>query len=253
VSLTVDLSADIGDAGAAVSDLEAALLPLVTSISLACGLHAGTPDTMRAALVLAREHGVAVGAHPGLPDPGGQGRRERAVAPAEVERLVAGCVAACAALAADAGVALQHVKAHGALYNMAAREPALAAALVAGVTAVNPHLRLFAPAGSAMARAAVEAGLGVVHEAFADRSYEPDGSLTPRGRPGAVIEDATVVATRAVEMVTTRSIEAVDGSRLALDVETLCVHGDTPGALALARSVRAALEQAGIRLAAPAG
>ncbi len=252
--LTVDLNADIGDAGTAPADLgPPTLFSLITSANIACGLHAGDAASMSALLGLAKHHGVAVGAHPGLPDPEGRGRRELAVSAEEVEHLVAARSGAFAELAARAGVLVQHVKVHGALYNMAARDRGLAKAVVRGVTSVDRGLLLFAPPGSAMARAAADAGVQVACEAFADRAYRPNGSLVPRGTRGAVIEDVPTVAARAVEMVRASGIDADDGTRLAIKVHTLCVHGDTPGALALITAVRRALDGAGVRVAVPGG
>jgi UPF0271 protein len=205
---------------------------------------------MRATVAVAGTHHVAVGAHPGLADVEGFGRRELPVSLRRLENLVAYQVGALAGIAAAEGVPLRHVKVHGALYAMATRDGGLASAIVRAVGSVDRRLILFAPSGSWMAREAVAAGLRVAYEAFADRTYEPDGSLTPRSRPGAVVADAAAVARRAVEMVRTRSVTAIDGSQVALDIDTLCLHGDTPGALALAQAVRAALTEAGIALAA---
>ena len=249
---TVDLNADVGESNGGLSVADRDLIPFLSSASIACGVHAGDPLTTQATLAYAAAAGVAVGAHPGLADREGFGRRVFDVSPAEAEALVALQVEALAGLAAREGVTLRHVKVHGALYAMASRDPALGAAVARAVAAVDAGLRLFAPAASAMARAAEDAGLRVVREAFADRGYEADGSLTPRGRPGAVLDDPAVVARRAVAMVRDGVVEAAGGGEVALGVDTLCLHGDTPGAAALARAVREALAAAGIDLAAPA-
>lgn len=251
MSLIVDLNADVGESKNGLSQRDTDLVPLLTSASIACGFHAGDPETMRATVALAAAHHVAIGAHPGLADPQGFGRRELRVSPRQGENLVAYQVGALEAIAACEDVPLCHVKVHGALYTMVARDDHLAGAIARAVASVDRRLILFAPSGSCMARAALEEGLRVAHEAFADRAYEPDGTLTPRARPGAVMADVATVGRRVVEMVRTRSVTATDGSRVELAIDTLCVHGDTPGAVTLARRMRAALVAAGVRLAAP--
>ena len=251
MSLIVDLNADVGESVNGLSPGDADLIPLLTSASIACGLHAGDPETMRTTVALAGDHQVAVGAHPGLADPEGFGRRELPVSPRQVENLVAYQIGALGAVAAREGAPLRHVKVHGALYTMAARDDRLAGAVARAVASVDRRLILFAPSGSCMARAAAELALRVAHEAFADRAYEADGTLTPRTRPGALVADAATVTRRVVEMVRTRSVTATDGSRVELAIDTICVHGDTPGAAGLAQSIRAALTEAGIALAAP--
>ena len=248
---TVDLSADVGESPGGLSAVDRELIPLLTSVSIACGVHAGDVVSMHATLAHARRAGVSIGAHPGLADRKGFGRRVLEVAPDEVEALVALQVEALAGLAAREGVALRHVKVHGALYTMAAREEALGGAVAAGVAAVDPALRLFAPDGSAMARAAAAAGLRVVREAFADRGYEADGSLTPRGRPGAVLDDPAAVAARVVAMVRDGAVDTANGGRVPLAFDTLCIHGDTPRAVAIARAVGAALLATGVAVAPP--
>lgn len=246
----IDLNSDLGEAfGAWPMGQDAALMPLISSANVACGFHAGDPGTMRTTVRLARRHGVAVGAHPGLPDLVGFGRREMQIAPQDVEDLVVYQVGALAAIARSEGVALQHVKAHGALYNMACRDEALAEAIARGVRAVDPSLVLFGLPGSALLQAGLDAGLPVAAEAFADRAYLPDGSLAPRAQPGAVIHHVDTVVARAVAMVTESSVEATDGSRIEFEADTLCVHGDTPGAVALAAAIRRGLEDAGVTIA----
>jgi UPF0271 protein len=222
------------------------VLASVSSANIACGYHAGDPAVMRRTVRSARDAGVAVGAHPGLPDLLGFGRREMRVQPADVEDMVLYQVGALAALAAAEGVRLRHVKAHGALYNMAARDVSLASAIARSVAAFDRDLLLFGLAGSVLLEAGRDAGLRVASEGFADRAYEPDGSLTPRSRPGAVIDDPDRVVERAVRMVTQGRVTATDGSEVALQVDTLCTHGDTPGAQALVRRLRAGLESQGV-------
>jgi UPF0271 protein len=248
----VDLNSDLGESfGAWVMGRDAETLQSVTSANIACGFHAGDPRVMRETLRLARDAGVAAGAHPGLPDLVGFGRRDMAVSPAEVEDLVLYQIGALAAIAAAEGVVLRHVKAHGALYNMAVRDASLARAIARAVGAFDPRLVLFGLAGSVILEAGREAGLAVASEGFADRAYEPDGSLTPRSRPGAVIHDPGAVVDRAVRMVTEGRVTATDGSEIALQVDTLCTHGDTPGAQVLVRQLRAGLEGRGVVVMPP--
>jgi UPF0271 protein len=225
---------------------DAEALRNVTSANIACGYHAGDPGVMRRTVRAAHAAGVAIGAHPGLPDLVGFGRREMHVSPAEVEDLILYQVGALAAFAAAEGARLRHIKPHGALYNMAARDERLAAAISGSVAAFDRHLVLFCLAGSVQLAAGRAAGLRVASEGFADRAYEPDGSLTPRSRPGAVIHDPDLVVQRAVRMVTEGRVTATDGSEVALHVDTLCTHGDTPGAQALVQRLRAGLEGCGV-------
>jgi 5-oxoprolinase (ATP-hydrolysing) subunit A len=249
----VDLNADVGESfGTYTIGCDAGLLRAVSSASIAAGFHAGDPTVLRQTLRLARAHGVAVGAHPGFPDLTGFGRREMHLAPAEVENLVLYQVAAVAGVANAEGLALQHVKPHGALYNMAARDRSLAAAVARGVAAFDRSLILFGPPGSELLAAGDAEGIRVFAEGFADRSYEPDGSLTPRQRPAAVIHDAEAILARTIRLLKEHTIEARDGSSLTLRVDTICVHGDTPGADVIAAALRAGLEAAGITVRSPA-
>jgi UPF0271 protein len=206
---------------------------------------------MRAAVALAREHGTNIGAHPGFPDLVGFGRRELKATPREVEDLVAYQIGALAAIAAVQGMRLSHVKPHGALYNMAARDPDLADAIARATAAVDRSLLLFGLPGSRSLDAARRHGVRAISEAFADRAYRPDGSLVPRSEPGAVIDDAQQVVERAVAIARERMVVAADGTRVPLDVETICVHGDTPGAAELASRIRKALIDVGIQVGAP--
>jgi 5-oxoprolinase (ATP-hydrolysing) subunit A len=249
--MRIDLNADVGESFGAYSlGADAALMRSITSASIAAGFHAGDPSVLRRTIKLAKSHGVAIGAHPGFPDLVGFGRRELQVTPAEAEDFVLYQIAAVAGMAAAEGVKLQHVKPHGALFNMAVRDAALAAAIAKAVAAFDPSLILFGLPGSEIIGAGRAAGLRVGAEIFADRAYEPDGSLTPRSRPGAVIHDAAEVASRAVRMITARVVDAVDGTIVPLDADTICVHGDTPGAEQLAAGLRARLEAAGVTVAA---
>lgn len=250
--MRIDLNSDLGESfGAWRMGQDEALMASVTSANVACGFHAGDPSEMRRTVALARDHGVRIGAHPGFPDLGGFGRREMQVAPEDVEDLVLYQVGALAGVAAAAGLTLQHVKAHGALYNMACRDAALADAIARAVAAFDGSLLLFGLPGSCLLEAGARAGLTVLAEGFADRAYEPDGSLVSRRKPNSVIHDPDIVVTRAVRMARERQVVAVDGSTIDLPVGTICLHGDTTGAAELARRVREGLEAAGVRVAAP--
>jgi len=250
--MQIDLNGDVGESfGAYEIGHDAALIPILTSVNIACGFHAGDPGVMRATVALAREHGSAIGAHPGFPDLVGFGRREIKATPREVEDFVAYQIGALAAIAAAQGVRLAHVKPHGALYNMAARDVELADAIARAIAAVDPTLKLFGLPGSKALEAAHRHNVRAVSEAFADRAYRRDGSLVPRSEPGAVIDDEAVVVSRAVAIARDRMIVAADGTRVPLDVQTICVHGDTRGAAVLASKIRTALSDAGIEVKAP--
>jgi len=242
----IDLNADVGEGTTGDRDL----MRFITSANVACGFHAGDPGIMRATIELARAHGVAVGAHPGFPDLEGFGRRELQVAPRDVEDFVVYQVGALAAIAAAQGVRLQHVKPHGALFNMAARDAALAEAVARATATIDKSMMLFGLPGSELNAAGRRAGLRTACEAFADRAYQPDGALVSRRQPGAVIHDPEAVVQRALRMVRDQAVEAIDGSTVPLIVDTICVHGDTPGAAELAARIRAAFEDARIEVKA---
>lgn len=245
--MRVDLNADVGESfGPYTLGDDAGVLRSVTSASVAAGLHGGDPSVLRRTLRLARECNVAVGAHPGFADLAGFGRRDMRLPPDEIEDLVLYQVAVVAGVAKSEGLQLQHVKPHGALYNMAARERPVADAVVRGVAAFDRELILYAPAGSLLAVAGRAAGLRVAVEGFADRAYQRDGSLVPRHMAGSVISSVEEVVHRAVRMVTDRAVETVDGTLLPLEIDTICVHGDTAGAPALAAWLRAGLSASGI-------
>ncbi len=247
--MRIDLNSDLGESfGPWSMGDDAALMTSISSANIACGFHAGDPGAMRATIALAQAHGVAIGAHPGFPDLVGFGRRELKASPREVEDFVLYQVAALAGVAAAQGLRLQHVKAHGALYNMACRDRALADAIARAVAALDRSLVLFGLPDSELIRAGEDAGLRVAAEVFADRAYEPDGSLASRQTPGSVIHDAAAVVARAVQMVRERQVVATDGTVIALRADTICLHGDTPGAAGLARSVRQGLEAAGVTI-----
>ena len=248
--ITVDLNCDMGEGYPS----DARLMPLVTSANVACGFHASDPATMHRTVSLARQHGVAVGAHPSFPDRSGFGRRLMAASPEEVRDDVTYQIGAVWAFCRAEGVRLAHVKAHGALYNAAADDPALARAICEAVRAVDPSLAVVCLARSRMAQLTRELGLTCVEEAFADRAYTAAGALVSRRLPGAVIEDEGEVAERASRMVREKRVVAMDGTVVPLEAQTLCVHGDTPGAERLAAAIRARLEADGvtIRAIAPA-
>jgi len=252
--MRVDLNADVGESfGAWSLGQDPALMSSITSASVACGFHAGDPGVMRATVALALEHGVAVGAHPGFPDLAGFGRRELQVSPRDVEDFVVYQIGALAGIAAAQGVRLQHVKPHGALFNMAVRDAALADAIARAVTMIDKSMILFGLPGSELVAAGRRAGLRTACEVFADRAYRSDGTLVPRQEEGAVIHDAAAVEQRVIEMVRDQAVRALDGTRVPLTVDTICVHGDTPGAAELAARIRASLEKAGVEVKALRG
>jgi UPF0271 protein len=249
--MRIDINADVGESfGAYALGDDEVLMNAITSASVAAGFHAGDPSVLRRTIRLAKSRGVAVGAHPGFPDLVGFGRRALHVTPAEAEDFVLYQIAAVAGVAAAEGVKLQHVKPHGALFNMAACDAALAAAIAKAVAAFDASLILFGLPGSELLNAGRAAGLRVAAEVFADRAYEADGSLARRNTPGSVIHDATAVVSRAVRMLQDRAVEARDGTVVSLDADTICVHGDTPGAGHLAAGLRAGLEAAGVTVRA---
>jgi UPF0271 protein len=251
MSAWIDLNSDGGEGfGAYRIGADAELLAVVTSINVACGFHGGDPIVIRGTIRLAAAAGVAVGAHPGFPDLQGFGRRQMHIAPSDLTAMLIYQIGAVAALAQAEGVRLRHVKAHGALYNMAVADAGLAEA-IADATAVFPGVALFAPHNSAMAAAARARGVPVVLEAFLDRGYRRDGTLAPRGSPGALVADPAQVAARAVQCAVDGTVTAVDGVRVTVKPQTLCIHSDTPDAPRLAAAARAALEAAGVAVRAP--
>ena len=251
---SIDLNCDLGESfGRWTLGHDAALMESISSCNIACGYHAGDPEVMRRTVRLARDNGVAIGAHPGLPDLVGFGRRPMSVTPAEVEDFVLYQIGALEALARAEGVRLQHVKAHGALYNMAIRDRALADAIARAVAAFDRSLLLFGLPGTELLRAGEAAGLPVAAEGFADRSYESDGSLTARSQPGAVIHDPGEVVARAVRMAREGVVLDRDGEEIPMRVATICTHGDTPGSHELTRRLREGLEAAGMKVRAVGG
>ena len=244
----VDLNSDLGES----AGHDAELLALVSSASIACGFHAGGAETMHEAIVAAQKHGVAVGAHPSLFDRENFGRKEFPVKPEEVFDAVVYQLGIFSAIAESVGARPNHVKPHGALYNMAARDTELAEAIARAIVQVDRELLLFAPDKSALAEAGREYGLGVVAEVFADRNYLNDGTLVPRSRPDALLHEPQVAAARVVRMLGEGKIRTVDGSDIAVSAETVCLHGDTPDAVKFARALREHLEKEGVEIRAPA-
>lgn len=243
--MPIDLNADVGEG---LETADAAILPLITSANIACGGHAGDLRTMRATVALAVEHGVAIGAHPGYPDREGFGRRAIDISEEALRASLREQLETLAAVATEAGARIAHVKPHGSLYNQAAADPTVARLLAEVVRAWDPDVVLVGLAGSASLAAGREAGLAVAAEGFADRAYEPDGSLRPRSRAGAMHEDAAVVAAQAVAIARDGQAPLEGGGSVAVAAETLCLHGDEPGAVDNARAVRAALRAAGVTL-----
>jgi 5-oxoprolinase (ATP-hydrolysing) subunit A len=246
----IDLNADLGESFGAwrIGDDEA-LLAVVTSANIACGFHAGDPLTIRRACAGAVAHGVSIGAQVSYRDLAGFGRREMVVPAEELTAEVLYQIAALDGIARAEGGKVGYVKPHGALYNRAVWDPDQAAAIAAAISAYDPGLPLLTLPGSQAAREAAGAGLAVVAEGFADRAYRADGTLVPRGQPGAVISDPARAAARAAQIATGHVLLAEDGQEVKVPVRSLCVHGDTPGAVALARAVREALERAEVRVA----
>ncbi|OZI77375.1 LamB/YcsF family protein [Bordetella genomosp. 12] len=252
MSKTLDLNCDMGESyGAWPMGNDAAVLPLVSSANIACGFHGGDPGTMRKTVALALDNGVALGAHPSLPDLGGFGRRVMQISPQEAYDMVVYQVGALAGVAASQGARLHHVKAHGALYNMAAKDAALARAICTAVRDVDHELIVYGLAGSAWITEARKLDLSCAQEVFADRSYQDDGSLTPRTQPGAMITDVDQAVAQVLQMVQQDSVTSVSGKTVMLTADTLCIHGDQPNALPFASAIRQALQAAGIVITPP--
>ncbi|WP_246796202.1 5-oxoprolinase subunit PxpA [Burkholderia perseverans] len=245
--MEIDLNADLGEGCGA----DEALLGLVTSANIACGWHAGGAQAMRDCVRWAVSRNVSIGAHPSFHDPENFGRKEMDLPAGEIYAGVLYQLGALSAIAQAEGGRIAHVKPHGALYNQAARDARIADAVVAAVHDFDPSVAVFGLAGSGFVAAARRAGLAAVEEVFADRGYRADGSLVPRGEPGALVDDEAAMLARTLEMVRDRRVRAVTGEWVALNAQTVCLHGDGPHALAFARRLRDALEQAGVTLLAP--
>jgi UPF0271 protein len=249
--LSIDLNCDMGEGfGAYTSANDERVMPLITSANIACGFHASDPQLMARTVHLAAQHGVAIGAHPSYPDLVGFGRRAMELTAEEVESDVTYQVGALWAFCRAEGVALHHVKAHGALYNKAAIDLATARAIATAIRKVDSALIMVCLSNSAMVAAAAESGIPYVEEAFADRAYTRDGKLVPRSQKGAVLHDPATIAERVERMVRQQLVVAEDGSTVPLHPETICVHGDTPGSYEMLTAIRRRLEASGIALKA---
>jgi 5-oxoprolinase (ATP-hydrolysing) subunit A len=249
---SVDLNCDMGESyGAWNMGADAEVMPLITSANIACGFHGGDPATIRKTVRLALDHGVAVGAHPSLPDLQGFGRRAMKISPQEMYDLVVYQAGAVEAFARAAGARLHHVKCHGALYNMAAVDEGLAEAMGRAIRDLGGSVMVYALSNSKMMQAVKRQNLPVAGEVFADRGYSDDGTLAPRGEPGGMIEDAQASVKQALAMVEQGYVTSLSGKRVPVAADTLCLHGDQPGAVAFAKAIRAAFAERGIRVAAP--
>ena len=245
--MRVDLNCDMGESfGNWTIGDDAAILPFVSSVNIACGFHAGDPSVMRVTVHAAAAHHVAVGAHPGLPDLAGFGRREMAVSPQAVYDMTSYQIGALRGIARAAGVTVKHIKPHGALYNMAAVRSPIADAIALAVRDTDGSLTLVALSGSCLIDAGRAAGLRTASEVFADRNYMPDGTLVPRSAPNAIVNDVDEAAARAVRMVQSHRVTAIDGSDVTVLAETICIHGDAPYAALFAQRIRVALAAANI-------
>jgi UPF0271 protein len=248
--MKINLNADLGESfGAWTMGEDAALLGVVNSANIACGFHAGDPLVMRTTVRTALAAGVGLGAHPAYPDLQGFGRRPMTLAPAELEAVILYQIGALAGMAAAEGGQLSHVKPHGALNNQACEDASLADVVARAVRAFDPGLILLAPALSELQAAGQRAGLAVAAEIFADRAYTDAATLVPRGRPGAVLHDADAVVAHVLRMLESGGIVAASGKLLPTAMHSICVHGDTPGAVDNARRLRAALQAAGWQMA----
>lgn len=249
--MRIDLNSDLGEGyGPWAMGDDAAMLGLVTSANIACGGHASDPETMYQTLRLAAQNGVIVGAHPGYNDPLGFGRRVIPMAPAEVGRMVAAQIGSLQAMAALAGTRVAYVKPHGALANLAADDRAVAGAIAAAVKAISPDLALLAISGTELEHAARSAGIPVFSEIFADRGYLSNGRLVLRSQPGAMIHDPAAATARLLSFLESGLMPVVGGDPIPLAAQSICVHGDSPGAVEMARHIRSQLNAAGVTIAA---
>lgn len=245
MTMRVDINSDIGEG---VGNDEA-MLDIATSVNVACGFHAGDPDIMRRITAQARARGVSIGAHPGYRDLAGFGRKPMpGLSASEIENIVAYQIGALCAVACLVGHKVTHVKAHGALSNAACSEAMIANAIAAAIKAVDPGLAFMVLPHTELACAADRAGLKAIHEIYADRAYQDDARLLPRCQSGAVLHDTGEIAKHVLHMVTEQSIIAASGKTISAPVDSICVHGDTPGAVEIAKAVRSALEQGGVKV-----
>ena len=247
---SIDLNCDLGESfGPWEMGNDAAMIELATSVNIACGFHAGDADIMRSTVELAKARGANIGAHPGYRDLHGFGRRPfPGMKSSEIENLVAYQIGALQAIATAAGTKVTHVKAHGALGNIACEDLATATAIASAIKAVDRHLIFVVLANSKLVQAGETAGLSLVHEVYADRAYEDSGALVSRRKPGAVLHDASEIARRVVRMVQDGAVVSVSGKAIRMRTDTVCIHGDTPGAVEIGRGIRQALKDAGIEV-----
>jgi UPF0271 protein len=249
--MKMDLNCDMGKSfGTYKLGYDEEAMPYVTSINVACGFHASDPANMLKTVRLAKKHGVAIGAHPSFPDLVGFGRRLMALSPEEVYADVLYQIGSLEAICRAEGLKLQHVKVHGALYNAAAKDLALATAIAKAIKAVDPALYMLCLGNSLMVEAAKAEGVPYVEEAFADRAYTAQGTLVPRKQEGSVIHDPQQVAQRVLQMVSEGKVRSLDGQTVPITAQTVCVHGDTPGAVAMIQAIRKALDAAGVEVKA---
>jgi 5-oxoprolinase (ATP-hydrolysing) subunit A len=249
--MRIDLNCDMGESfGSYRIGEDDKIIPYITSANIACGYHAGDPMVMARTVALAQQHQVAVGAHPGYPDLMGYGRRSLETLPGEIRNYLLYQLGALAAFAKSMGVGLQHVKPHGALYNLTANDERAASEVIEAIRGYDPGLILVTLAGSRCAQMAADAGLRVAREAFPDRAYLTDGRLVPRTNPDAVIHDREIVRERVLGLVSRGKILTITGSEIGLEVDTLCIHGDTSHSWEVAAALRQALETTGIQVIA---
>lgn len=245
----IDLNSDLGESfGAYKIGNDQEVLKHISSANVACGYHAGDHNVMVETVKMALNYGVQIGAHPGFPDLAGFGRREMNLSPKEIYNLVIYQIGALEAICKAFGTTLAHVKPHGALYNMAAQNRAIADAIAQAIVDINPELVLFALAGSESEKAGLEKGLKVASEVFADRNYQPDGSLTPRSHQHAMIEDSDLAIKRVIRMIKEGKVAAIDGTDIAIKADTICVHGDSPQALEFVTKLNTALKAENITI-----
>jgi UPF0271 protein len=249
--MRIDLNCDLGESfGAYEMGVDEQILPFVTSANIACGYHAGDPTTMKKTVQLALKHQVAIGAHPGLPDLQGFGRRQMEVSEEDVYDMVLYQVGALQAIAKSEGGIVTHVKPHGALYNMAAKDKKLAEAIAKAVYKLDSKLILYGLAGSELVKAGETFGLQVAQEVFSDRTYQSDGTLTPRGFPNSMVTDECLALQQVIRMIEEAKVRSVQGEEIPIVADTICIHGDGVKALSFARLLRKHLDQAGILVAA---
>jgi len=246
---SVDLNCDLGESfGAYTIGMDEDVIPYVTSANVACGFHAGDPLIMQKTVQTAGKYGVHIGAHPGFPDLAGFGRRNMQMSPAEIKAMIQYQVGALLAFCMAEKKSLQHVKPHGALYNMAVKDAAMAEAICEGIAEVDPNLILLGPAGSELMKGAQKNGLLVAREVFADRAYEEDGTLVARSKAGAMITDEAEAIRRVVKMVKNGTVTAITGREIEVQADSVCVHGDGPKALDFVRKISGILKEEGIQI-----